>query len=168
MNIRKFTGPTSRDALRLVREALGGDAVVLSNHTLDDGSVEIVALADAELAALAPKAPVAAAGSMRALPPATRPASAVTGMPRAAAPNNPYASGGLPDVFSSVFGASAEPGAPDADDELLDDGELPAATVAAAPAQDQPAAPSAPAPWLVEHARRLTRQHELTESTKIH
>ncbi|WLE57725.1 flagellar biosynthesis protein FlhF [Burkholderia plantarii] len=161
MNIRKFTGPTSRDALRLVREALGGDAVVLSNRTLDDGSVEIVALADAELAALAPKAPVAAAGSMRALPPATRPASAVTGMPRAAAPNNPYASGGLPDVFSSVFGASAEPGAPDADDdELLDDGELPAATVAAAPAQDQPAAPSAPAPWLVEHARRLTRQHE--------
>ncbi|MCM2491722.1 flagellar biosynthesis protein FlhF [Burkholderia glumae] len=161
MNIRKFTGPTSRDALRLVREALGGDAVVLSNRTLDDGSVEIVALADAELAALSPKSPIAAAGSMRALPPASRPASAVTGMPRAAAPNNPYASGGLPDVFSSVFGASAEPaGAFDADDELLDDGEAPAATVAAAPAQDEPAASSAPAPWLVEHARRLTRQHE--------
>ena len=34
---------------RLVREALGADAVVLSNRTLDDGSVEIVALADSDL-----------------------------------------------------------------------------------------------------------------------
>ncbi|MBN3784395.1 flagellar biosynthesis protein FlhF, partial [Burkholderia sp. Ac-20345] len=56
MNIRKFTGATSRDALRLVREALGADAVVLSNRTLDDGSVEIVALADSDLAAVTPPA----------------------------------------------------------------------------------------------------------------
>ncbi len=56
MNIRKFIGATSRDALRLVREALGADAVVLSNRTNDDGSVEIVALADTDLAAIAPRA----------------------------------------------------------------------------------------------------------------
>ena len=45
LNIRKFVGATSRDALRLVREALGSDAVVLSNRTNDDGTVEIVAVA---------------------------------------------------------------------------------------------------------------------------
>ncbi|MCO8635666.1 flagellar biosynthesis protein FlhF, partial [Burkholderia multivorans] len=112
MNIRKFTGATSRDALRLVREALGADAVVLSNRALDDGSVEIVALADAELAAVAP--PAAAAVRAR-LPesalPAAVPAAAVPGIvARPAAPAravaNPYATDehGLPDVFSSVFG----------------------------------------------------------------
>lgn len=41
MNIRKFTGATSRDALRLVREALGADAVVLSNRTRAEVSAEV-------------------------------------------------------------------------------------------------------------------------------
>ena len=61
MNIRKFVGATSRDALRLVREALGSDAVVLSNRTIEDGTVEIVALADSDLVAISP-AQQAAAG----------------------------------------------------------------------------------------------------------
>ncbi|MFL9869447.1 flagellar biosynthesis protein FlhF [Paraburkholderia fungorum] len=112
MNIRKFVGATSRDALRLVREALGPDAVVLSNRTMDDGSVEIVALADSDLAAITPKAPRRSAGA--ALP---APTNATTGQqPALAAPRanpmmqaNPYASG-MPDVFSSVFGASPEAG----------------------------------------------------------
>ncbi len=71
MNIRKFIGTTSRDALRLVREALGADAVVLSNRALGDGSVEIVALADSELAAIAPAAgeSAAAEGAARSNPP---------------------------------------------------------------------------------------------------
>ncbi|RKF41706.1 flagellar biosynthesis protein FlhF [Paraburkholderia fungorum] len=106
MNIRKFVGATSRDALRLVREALGPDAVVLSNRTMDDGSVEIVALADSELAAITPKAPRGSAGAMLAAP-----TNVTTGQqPALAAPRaNPYASG-MPDVFSSVFGASPEAG----------------------------------------------------------
>jgi flagellar biosynthesis protein FlhF len=114
LNIRKFIGGTSRDALRLVREALGADAVVLSNRTLDDGSVEIVALADSDLAAIAPADVAAAAG--QPLASATklgRPAAfAGTSAPAAAAMGgaNPYA-GGVPDVFSSVFGASPEVGA---------------------------------------------------------
>ncbi|NML32073.1 flagellar biosynthesis protein FlhF [Paraburkholderia antibiotica] len=95
MNIRKFVGATSRDALRLVREALGPDAVVLSNRTMDDGSAEIVALADSDLAALTPKAREGASAA------ALRGGSAM--------PTNPYASG-MPDVFSSVFGASPEAG----------------------------------------------------------
>ncbi|HDR8908767.1 TPA: flagellar biosynthesis protein FlhF [Burkholderia multivorans] len=159
MNIRKFTGATSRDALRLVREALGADAVVLSNRALDDGSVEIVALADAELAAVAP--PAAAAVRAR-LPesalPAAVPAAAVPGIvARPAAPAravaNPYATDehGLPDVFSSVFGASAE--------------TTQAAAGPAAPAADEPgavranaAAPATSPDWMRDVAREAERR----------
>ncbi|WP_175720977.1 flagellar biosynthesis protein FlhF [Burkholderia anthina] len=165
MNIRKFTGATSRDALRLVREALGADAAVLSNRTLDDGSVEIVALADSDLAAVAPSAAARPRASAPRAPESV-PAAAVPGIvsrPSAAPPparpaGNPYAAGagGLPDVFSSVFGASAEtaePAAFDADTNTL--AELPPSAAAAAPATS-----SEPAPWLVEHAKRLTQQRD--------
>ncbi|KVU04017.1 flagellar biosynthesis protein FlhF [Burkholderia ubonensis] len=177
MNIRKFTGPTSRDALRLVREALGADAVVLSNRTLDDGSVEIVALADAELSAITPPGAADAVALPGAALRAGAPAQASTA-PRAAV--NPYAmgDGGLPDVFSSVFGASAEttdaPAAPVAGSAAAAApaaGSLAARVPAAGspapgspaagwPAPGSPAAPSEPAPWLVEHAKRLTQQRE--------
>ncbi|WP_027799274.1 flagellar biosynthesis protein FlhF [Paraburkholderia dilworthii] len=114
MNIRKFIGATSRDALRLVREALGADAVVLSNRTMDDGSVEIVALADSDLAAITPKAPRADASAAQFASTNTAAAQPALSAPRAmsaAQPMqaNPYASG-MPDVFSSVFGASPEAG----------------------------------------------------------
>ena len=41
MNVKKFTAPTSREALRKVRDALGPDAVILSNRPVD-GVVEIL------------------------------------------------------------------------------------------------------------------------------
>ena len=139
MNIRKFIGATSRDALRLVREALGADAVVLSNRTNDDGSVEIVALADTDFAQIAPDAGEAASHGMPAgLPaPMTNPYAASAGLQSGGAytsptpgvtPVNPYANG-MPDVFSAVFGASPEVGAhaPDEGRPLLPD----AASVAA-------------------------------------
>ncbi|VWD43430.1 flagellar biosynthesis regulator FlhF [Burkholderia contaminans] len=170
MNIRKFTGATSRDALRLVREALGADAVVLSNRTLDDGSVEIVALADSDLAAVTP--PAAARTRVAASrTPESVPAAAVPGIvSRPGAPLgrptvNPYAAGegGLPDVFSSVFGASADAEEATAQPSAIDD-EAPAAAApypaAPAPAATAPAAASEPAPWLVEHAKRLTQQRD--------
>ncbi|RQT37080.1 flagellar biosynthesis protein FlhF [Burkholderia cepacia] len=169
MNIRKFTGATSRDALRLVREALGADAVVLSNRTLDDGSVEIVALADSDLAAVTPPA---AARARMAAPrvPESVPAAAVPGIvsrPGAALARpavNPYAAGegGLPDVFSSVFGASADADA-DSDDAAAQASTLdadPLAAAAGASVTGAPAATSEPAPWLVEHAKRLTQQRD--------
>ncbi|WP_175907733.1 flagellar biosynthesis protein FlhF [Burkholderia sp. BCC1640] len=169
MNIRKFTGATSRDALRLVREALGADAVVLSNRTLDDGSVEIVALADSDLAAVTPPAAVRAR-TVAPRAPESVPAAAVPGIvsrPGAALARpavNPYAAGegGLPDVFSSVFGASAEATKPAAEAAAFDAGMDAAsnAPVAPAPAAGTPAAASEPAPWLVEHAKRLTQQRE--------
>ncbi|RQR26968.1 flagellar biosynthesis protein FlhF [Burkholderia sp. Bp9143] len=172
MNIRKFTGATSRDALRLVREALGADAVVLSNRTLDDGSVEIVALADSDLAAVTPPAAARVRG-LAPRAPESVPAAAVPGIvsrPAAALARpaaNPYAAGegGLPDVFSSVFGASAEatqpavePAAFDADAHATDAASP--SPAAPAPAAGTPAASSEPAPWLVEHAKRLTQQRE--------
>ena len=44
MNVRRFTARTSRDALVLVRQALGADAVVLSTKPCADG-VEVLAMA---------------------------------------------------------------------------------------------------------------------------
>ncbi|MCA8156370.1 flagellar biosynthesis protein FlhF [Burkholderia contaminans] len=170
MNIRKFTGATSRDALRLVREALGADAVVLSNRTLDDGSVEIVALADSDLAAVTP--PAAARPRVAASrTPESVPAAAVPGIvSRPGAPLgrptvNPYAAGegGLPDVFSSVFGASADAEEATAQPSAIEDEASAAAApypTAPAPAATAPAAASEPAPWLVEHAKRLTQQRD--------
>jgi flagellar biosynthesis protein FlhF len=56
MNVKKFTAPTSRDALRKVRESLGPDAVILSNRQIE-GGVEILALANDDAASLAMPAP---------------------------------------------------------------------------------------------------------------
>ncbi|MDR6448210.1 flagellar biosynthesis protein FlhF [Paraburkholderia terricola] len=151
MNIRKFVGANSRDALRLVREALGADAVVLSNRTMDDGSVEIVALADSDLAAITPKAPrvSASAGAPQAVSmnaAAGQQASASAPVAPRAMPNaqpmqpNPYASG-MPDVFSSVFGASPEAGAENLGGNAADSGLL----NANAPADEAPLAAAKPA-----------------------
>ncbi|WP_250452629.1 flagellar biosynthesis protein FlhF [Caballeronia sp. ATUFL_M2_KS44] len=137
MNIRKFIGANSRDALRQVREALGPDAIVLSNRTLDDGSVEIMGVADSDIASISPAAEQAASA----------PAPFASATPRAAlaqaaaaaakpAASNPYASG---DVFSSVFGANT-----DADDE--------------SPADDASRTMADSNPWLIEHARRIAEQ----------
>ena len=43
MNVRKFTARTSREALALVKQAFGGDAVVLSNKSVPEG-VEVLAM----------------------------------------------------------------------------------------------------------------------------
>src|SRR5438045_215342 len=44
MNVKRFTARNSRDALNLVRQALGDDAVVLSTKPCPDG-VEVLAMA---------------------------------------------------------------------------------------------------------------------------
>ena len=44
MNVRRFTARTSREALALLRQALGDDAVVLSTKPCRDG-VEVLAMA---------------------------------------------------------------------------------------------------------------------------
>ena len=44
MNVKRFTGRTSRDALMLVRQAFGDDAVVVSTRPCPEG-VEVLAMA---------------------------------------------------------------------------------------------------------------------------
>lgn len=52
MNVKKFFAKSSRDALRVIREKLGPDAVLLSNRAVD-GGVEILALSGEEISDLA-------------------------------------------------------------------------------------------------------------------
>ena len=67
MNVKKFTAPTSREALRKVREALGPDAVILSNRAVD-GEVEILALASDDVASIAAPAPASPRASASPMP----------------------------------------------------------------------------------------------------
>ena len=48
MNVRKFSASNSRQALRLVRQGLGPDALILSNRAVE-GGVEILAVAQGDL-----------------------------------------------------------------------------------------------------------------------
>jgi len=47
MIVRKFVASSTREALRLVRDTLGADAIILSNRTVD-GEVEVMAVAEAD------------------------------------------------------------------------------------------------------------------------
>lgn len=51
MSVMRFLGVNSREAMRQVRDALGDDALILSNRRVDDG-VEVVAVADEAQASL--------------------------------------------------------------------------------------------------------------------
>ena len=149
LNIRKFIGATSREAFRLVREALGPDAVVLSNRVTEDGSVEIVAVADGDLAKISPKAAAQhremklreSAGNQSHSQSHSQPQlqSHSPSHLNSNSGSNAYASG---DVFSSVFGANPEP---------LDDME-PEAQV-----DDTSRTMAESNPWLIEHARRVAQ-----------
>src|ERR1700712_5325047 len=70
MNVKRFTARNSREALRLVREALGDDAIVLSTKPAASG-VEVMAMAPDSL------------GRLEAIASAQEPASSA---PDAAAP----------------------------------------------------------------------------------
>ncbi|MBE9609954.1 flagellar biosynthesis protein FlhF [Chitinilyticum piscinae] len=52
MVVKKFFGASTRDALRQVRDELGPDALILSNRQVAGGGIEIMAVADADVAAL--------------------------------------------------------------------------------------------------------------------
>lgn len=88
MNVKKFTAPTSREALRKVREALGPDAVILSNRQAD-GVVEILALANEDAASLSAPAPSSAMAAPRQAEPRPAPRQSLHAEyaePRQAAP----------------------------------------------------------------------------------
>lgn len=103
MNVKRFTGRTSRDALNLVKQAFGDDAVVLSTKPCAEG-VEVLAMAPDGLqqieraAAAAPtvRAPAAApARSEAPRAPATPAAPAARQATRQAAPKAEPAAGAV-------------------------------------------------------------------------
>jgi flagellar biosynthesis protein FlhF len=53
MNVKRIVAKTSREAMRQLRDALGPDAVILSNRAVD-GGVEVLALPAEDIAAMAP------------------------------------------------------------------------------------------------------------------
>lgn len=53
MSIKRFFAKTTRDALRLVRDALGPDGAIISNRAVD-GGIEILALGPDDITALMP------------------------------------------------------------------------------------------------------------------
>ena len=85
---RKFVAATSREALRLVREALGAEAIGLNHRAIPEG-VEIVAMVEDEMtqavasaAPVAPaRAPLPAAPVAPAIPVMTMPAAAPAVVP---------------------------------------------------------------------------------------
>ncbi|MDO8375925.1 MAG: flagellar biosynthesis protein FlhF, partial [Aquabacterium sp.] len=87
MNVKRFTARTAREALALVREALGDDAVVLSTKPSGDG-VEVLALAPEGMARIeqaAAQAPVQRAAAPVVVPAPPAPARAATLAERIAA-----------------------------------------------------------------------------------
>jgi len=112
MNVKKFSAQTSREALRMVRDALGADAVILSNRTVN-GSVEVLALASADMASLAEPAvekevlpqPLVAALAGRRMPaavPAPTPAPARSPAPELAAAQPPARNGSAASAFERL------------------------------------------------------------------
>ena len=77
MNVKRFTARTSREALNLVKQAFGDDAVVLSNKRSGDG-VEVLAMAPegmSQIEQAAARAPRVAAPPVAPAPQFTAPAA---------------------------------------------------------------------------------------------
>lgn len=82
MNVKKFRAANTREALRQVRDALGADAIILSNRPVD-GMIEIMAVANMDMASLAtPAIASAPVISQPRRPVEARPAAAASQEPR--------------------------------------------------------------------------------------
>ena len=79
MNVKRFTARTSRDALSLVRQALGDDAVVLSTKP-SAGGVEVLAMAPEGMRQVERLAAEATPTKAAQAPVETRPAAAPGGL----------------------------------------------------------------------------------------
>jgi flagellar biosynthesis protein FlhF len=79
--IKKFYATTTRDALRQVRDALGANAIILSNRQVG-GGVEIIAVADLDMASLTAQAEPAGPVLTRAPRAAAQPAPPEQPSPR--------------------------------------------------------------------------------------
>jgi len=86
MNVQKFTAATSREAWRMVRDALGADAIILSNRTVN-GMSEILAMASDDISSLSEPVhePEVDAAPAPAPKPVPKPAAMPPATPRAMA-----------------------------------------------------------------------------------
>jgi flagellar biosynthesis protein FlhF len=95
MKIARHTAPDMRQAMRLVREQLGEDAVILSSRRTAQG-VEITAAVDFDAAGLEVPAAAAAPIAVAAPEPAPRPASRAAAAPAIHAPAHAAPAGAAP------------------------------------------------------------------------
>ncbi len=148
--VKKFLAPTTREALRMVRDALGANAIILSNRQVD-GGVEIIAVADLDMAALSGQAePVVV--SHRQSTPAPQPAPerpAIT-------PLTEYLAQREASVIRSARTGPRERSAPPpaAEAERQHTAQPPAAP---------PAQPAEPTPAMKELAREIRALRNLVE-----
>ncbi|MDL2284962.1 flagellar biosynthesis protein FlhF [Oxalobacter sp. OttesenSCG-928-P03] len=97
MNVKKFTANSSREVMRLVRETLGDDAVILSNRNVN-GYIEILAVASEYMSSLT--APVFEKEALAAPMPKT--------LKPAPAPARPAAAAARPDILPAQVRAIAD------------------------------------------------------------
>ena len=83
MNIKRFTAPTSREALAKARMAFGDGTLILSNRPTANG-VEVVATAEDTLSALDGGAPASSSNAPLLAPSTPRSAPQRTSQPAAA------------------------------------------------------------------------------------
>ena len=85
MNVKRFTGRTSKDALALVRQAFGDDAVVMSTRPCAEG-IEVLAMAPESVQQLErvglPAEPAAAPAPVKAQKNVVQPRAAAPALPR--------------------------------------------------------------------------------------
>ncbi len=131
MQVKKFFGATTRDALKQVRDELGQDALILSNRPIAGGGVEIMAVADADVNAIAtpatPQRPAQHAAAAQAYAPLSSPAARLASPP----PPRPAAShAALSSAVARTYAMPVEP---------LDDAEpmLQSPRVSARPAPEK-------------------------------
>ena len=110
MQVKKFFGATTRDALKQVRDELGQDALILSNRPIAGGGVEIMAVADADVNAIAtpatPQRPAQHAAAAQAYAPLSSPAARLASPP----PPRPAAShAALSSAVARTYAMPVEP-----------------------------------------------------------
>ena len=99
MNVKRFTAPTSREALAQVRQTFGDDAVVLSTKPCPEG-VEVLAMAPGSVEQIERMASPAAAG------PAARPALPAPAKPALPKPAGAGAGAAAAHVWSALANAA--------------------------------------------------------------
>ncbi|WP_406849970.1 flagellar biosynthesis protein FlhF [Chromobacterium phragmitis] len=146
MVVKKFFGKTTRDALRQVREELGADALILSNRPTMGGGVEIMAVADADVANLASTlSPSSSKHPPRNAPPASRPPQQPAPIPQS---NGSAVNRAIARTYAmpvEPLGSPAPPRLETAPPRIEPVFTPPAAAPQPAPAAPRPSAPESPA-----------------------